>query len=191
MRKILLIFGVLVAVLTCFAGFPAVTSGVIPSTAQLPVPPMGELYSVSLSTTLQGLQACLRGDFGTGIFSNPARPDSLIFMWRASENAFAFVGLNLDPKTMVKDLMGLRANYSNFGDYKGIINALQDTGWTSISYKFVEGTVRNPILMGTINRILAGMTDRFTTFVFMPLGVNPGQIGLMDYAKISDADSRQ
>jgi len=191
MKKLWVIFGVVLMLLTCLAGVPTVTSGVVPLVKSLPVPPSGELYSVSLKSTLEGLQACLQGEFGTGIFDNPARPDSLIFVWRAGVNAWSFVGLNIDPRTMAKDLMNLRANYSNISDYKGLMDALRATGWGSISYKIVEGSVRNPVLMATINRILAGISDKFVTFLIMPVGINPGQIGAITYEKINPEDCQQ
>lgn len=190
MKKLFMLFSVILLAIGCLASFPSVTSGVVPLVKSLPVPPSGELYSVSLSTTLQGLRDCLTGSFGTGIFANPARPDSLIFVWRIS-NGFAFVGLNIDPKTMQNDLMSIKANFANIKDYPGIIKALMQTGWTSVSYKFIEGTMRNPILIATINKIMEGISTRFVTFLIMPLGVNPGQIGAVDYARISPDDCQQ
>lgn len=191
MKKLFSVFWILLILVSCLASVPTITGSVMPLTQILPTPLQGELYSVSLETTLLGLQACLRGDMGTGIFSNPARPDSLIFMWRSSITSWSFVGLNLDPKTMVKDLMALRANYSNIFDYKGMMDALRDVGWGSISYKIVEGSLRNPVLIATINKILEGISGKFVTFLVMPLGVNPSQIGVVNFEKINSEDSVQ
>ena len=189
MKKLLIVFSVIAMGLTCLSGLPSVTTGLFTAKPIIPAP--GELYSVSLASTLDGIRSCLAGEFGTGIFQNPARPDALIFMWRVGNQAWSFVGLNIDNKHMVQDLMSLRANYSSIKDYDGLIKALSETGWVSVSYKFVEGSIRNPVLMATINQILEGISSKFVTILLMPVGVDPSQIGAIHYELIPDEARNQ
>lgn len=175
-KKAGLILGLFGIVMACFASMPSI------STAFQAQP--GELYSVTLTSTVEGIQSALRGDIGTGIFQ---RGDGLIFMWRMW-NGFAFVGINTDTKHMVRDLLDVKANFGNIQDYSGIVSTMMKAGWTSISYKVVEGSIRNPILIATLNKIAENMCDKFTTFVILPLTTDPnGQIGVIHYEKI-DSD---
>jgi hypothetical protein len=133
------------------------------------------------------MKDALNGEFGTGIF---AKDDQIIFMWRML-NGWAFVGLNSSSKDMEETLLNLRANFASLKDYSGIISALGKAGWTSISYQVIEGSVRNPVVMATINKILGCAADRLTTLVLLPMLTDPNQIGAVKYERINPALSQQ
>jgi hypothetical protein len=181
MKKMMTVFFALMMIMGCISSIPTLSSGVV---NMLPVPTQGELYSLSLRYTLQGINDCMNGAMGTGVLQNPKYPESLLFVWKIQANSWAFVGVNVESTRLAKDLMVLRANYSNLTDYRTVIKTLTDAGWGSVSYKIVEGNLKNPILMATIVKIMDMYSGKMITFLMMPAGFTPEGDWVLNYEKI-------
>jgi hypothetical protein len=179
MKKIFVIGLILITVLACFGvAAPSLFNG----QATMLLPKSGELYSVSVFSTINGLMDCLKGEAGTGIIR---KGDSVVFIWRFGLG-YAFTGFNATTATykeLMKTLWDTRANLGNETDVNNIVKSWIDQGWKYIPLSSVPINIVNALATAS-SKVM--MSKGFTTFVFLPVGTNPGDFGAIKFEKISN-----
>jgi len=128
------------------------------------VPPAGQVWSVSLSSTIGGIMDCINRAAGTAII---AKGDSVIFEWRMGDG-WAFSGFNSAGQDAIN-----KANMTGYQDGSEIMRSWMSDGWQYISPRNLPQPVLDALAVGFVR--IAG---QLTTFAVIPMGqIDPGQYG--------------
>lgn len=125
-------------------------------------PPTGEVYGVTINSTVGGILDCVNRAAGTAIMG---KGSSVVFVWRMGDG-WAMSGFNTS-----RDAALQKANLANYGDGVDLLKALVKSGWSYLDPKDLPQPILDAIAMGFMR--IAG---QLTTFAVFPMGsVDPGQ----------------
>ena len=130
------------------------------------VPPVGQVWGVTLQSTLGGILDCINQEAGTAII---AKDSSVIFEWRMG-SGWAFSGFNTAGQKAIQE-----ANLANYSDGSQVMQRWVKDGWKYIDPRNIPQPVMNAIAIG-----FARIAGQLTTFAVFPIGtINPEQYGVI------------
>ena len=144
---------------------------------QVAEPAKGEVISVTLFSTLDGITDCLKGELGTAIIRNG---NSHIFIFKLN-SGYAMSGFNIANTKAMQDYVVQHANFVNSSDESDILSDWINSGWNFIDVRDVPQSILDTIAMG-----VAQFGMKFVTFLVVPVGFfDPSIYGVSKYTVVN------
>lgn len=160
-----------------------VTACGAPAPVTAPQPPPGEVWTAATNTTVYWVNQAFNGANFTQIMTNSE--GAYFVIWNPSgANGVGFTlirGAGTQPSTVVLDWVkatGGKGNLVNFRDMSGVVNALKEQGWKTITAAEVAGATKT-IWSNAWASVSAGMSITggvLISIIVIPVTTMPNEL---------------